>query len=74
VTELFGVVNTLDERSGTIGVGSIFLGTGLKRKLAAGFIGVCTKGKIILGFHRADVDPSSAFWDPPMIGGISIPK
>lgn len=74
MTELFGVVNTLDERSGAIGVGSIFLGTGLKRKLAGGFIGVCNDFKIIPGFQRHDVDPSSAFWAPPTIGGISIPK
>lgn len=46
----------------------------MKRKLAPVFIEACNVGKIIGGFQRHDVDPSSAFWAPPTIGGISLPS
>lgn len=74
MTELFGVVNIVDEMSGTIRVGSFFPGTWLKTNLALVFIEDCNGGKIFPGFQRQDVDPSSAFWTPPKVGGISLPK
>ena len=62
MTELLGVVITLEERSGT-----------WLRKKPTSLLGeVCNGGKEIPVFQRHDVDPSSEFRAPPTTGGISM--
>lgn len=69
MTELFGAVNTLDERSRTMGVGSIFRGTCLNRILDAVGNG-CT---VISCFHWHETDPSSTLLARKPDSGVSTP-
>jgi hypothetical protein len=71
VTELFGVVITLDEWSGKLGVGSLVLGIWLKKKLASLLEEICNGSNVIPDFQLHDVDPSFTFDAPPIANGIS---
>lgn len=62
MTELLGVVITLEERSGT-----------WLRKKPTSLLGeVCSRGKAIPVFQPHDVDPSSELGAPPTTSGISM--
>lgn len=73
MTELFGAVNTLDERSRTMGVGSIFRGTCLNRKLSLILDAVGNGCTVISCFHWHETDPSSALLARKPDSGISTP-
>lgn len=73
MTELFGAVITLDERSRTMGLGSIFWGTCLNRKLSLTLADVGNGCTAISCFHWHEVDPSSALLLRIADGGISTP-
>ena len=73
MTELFGVVNTLDERSRTMGVGSNFWGTCLNGMPSPTMDDVGNGCTIIPCFHRQEVDPSSALLLVKADSGISTP-
>lgn len=71
MTELFGVVKTLDERSRTLGVGSNFWGICLNRKLSIKLDDVGKGWMANPGFHGHEDDPSSALLPLTTDSGIS---
>lgn len=75
MTELFGEVNPLDERSRTmgVGVGSNFWGTCLNRMPSPTMDDVGNGCTIIPCFHPHEVDPSSALLPMKADSGISTP-
>ena len=73
MTELFGVVIMLEERSGTMGERSMLPGTSLKKMLVSFAGKLCSGGKAIPRFQRHEVDPSSAFGALSTAIGISMP-
>ncbi|KAM1301065.1 hypothetical protein ACFX2H_012149 [Malus domestica] len=73
VTELFGVVNMLDERSGIVAVKSIFCETSLKMTLAPGLNEVCNDCMENFRFQGNEVTPST-FWALPVANGNSMPE